>query len=80
MAQNFYPLGGWTAPTPLYQESLEKYGVTNPFRDIIGNEKIYLIDNSIDSTVEYLQKHYDKNVKAVFVTQLGKYKVYKIEN
>lgn len=80
MAQNFYPLGGWTAPTPLYQESLEKYGVTNPFRDIIGNEKIYLIDNSIDSTVEYLQKHYDKNVKAVSVTQLGKYKVYKIEN
>ena len=80
MGRNLYPLGGWASATPLYQETLKEYGVTNPFRDIIGNEKIYIIDNSISNTLEYIQKHYDKDAKAVLVSELGAYKIYQIES
>lgn len=79
MGKNLYPLGGWASATPLYQETLKEYGVTNPFRDIIGNEKIYIIDNGIDNTLEYIHTHYDKNAKAVLVSELGAYKIYRIE-
>lgn len=79
MGKNLYPLGGWASATPLYQKTLQEYGVTNPFRDIIGNEKIYIIDNGIDNTLEYVHTHYDKNAKAVLVSELGAYKIYRIE-
>ena len=79
MADNLYPLGGWTANTPVYTEVLEKYGVTNPFRDMIGNEKVYLVDKEIDRTMDYLHTYYDADAEAEEVTQNGKTGIYQIQ-
>lgn len=71
-------LGGWVANTEVCQKVLENYGVTNPYRDMIGNDKIYLIDKSIDRTMEYLRTYYDKDAEAKIVGKYGKQKIYQI--
>ena len=79
IGDNQFPLGGWTANTPTYLSVLERYGVENPFRDMIGNERIYLIDNNIELTMKYIRKWYDKDAEAALVKKTGSWQVYKIE-
>lgn len=78
IGDNMYPLGGWTAQTPTYMRVLDRYGVTNPFRDMIGNDSIYLIDDDIGLTMEYIHTWYDADAKAAEVNTIGRFKVYQI--
>ena len=78
LGDNMFPLGGWTAQSEPYMAVLDKYDVYNPFRDIINNDKIYIVDIDIDLTMEYINNWYDENAKAVFVKNLGPYEVYKV--
>lgn len=80
MGSNTYPLGGWTAQTPLYLSVLDKYEIENPFRDMINNEKVYLIDGDIDSTMNYVHMWYDAEAEAVLVKTLGNYSIYQIQS
>lgn len=79
MAENICPLGGWTAITPLYRQAAERYGITNPIRDVIGNEKAYLVTGDIDLMMEYIQTHYDQGAKAEIIHDFGKYKAYAVQ-
>lgn len=79
MADNMFPLGGWTANTPVYMRVLDKYGVTNPFRDMIGNEDIYLVDKEIEKTMKYLHTYYDRDAEAIEVSKNGKTGIYQIK-
>ena len=64
VASNTCVLGGWPAGSPSYVAALEQYGVENPYRDAINNEKVYWIDNHIDWTIAYLHEYYDDSVRA----------------
>lgn len=75
---NQHTLGGWAANTPPYMTILDKYNIGNPFRDMIDNETVYLIDDDIDLTVDYFHVWYDENISAEFIKKLGPYKVYQI--
>ena len=77
---NIYPLGGWMAQTETCRVVLDKYGVSNPFcfRDMIDNEKVYLVDNDIDLTLAYIQRWYEKKARAVKVKKMGRYNIYRI--
>lgn len=79
IGDNQFALGGWTAHTPVFMDVLKKYGVDNPFRDMIGNDKVYLVDNHIELTMKYVRKWYDKNAEAVEVKEIGPWHVYTIE-
>lgn len=79
MADNLYPLGGWTAQTPVYTEVLDRYGVSNPFRDMIDNEKVYLVDKDIECTVQYLNTYYDTGAEAIELQKIGKTGIYQIK-
>ncbi|HCI74199.1 MAG TPA: hypothetical protein DHV42_06645 [Lachnospiraceae bacterium] len=65
VASNMGVLGGWPAGSPAYQAALAQYGVTNPYRDCINNEKVYLIDNDINLTLNYIREYYDMKAQAV---------------
>jgi hypothetical protein len=80
IGDNMYPLGGWTVQSVPYMSVLDKYHVDNPFRDMINNENIYLIDNDIDLTLSYLRKWYDADAEAVLVNKIGQYSVYRIQS
>ena len=74
-----YTLGGWAARTTSYMGILERYGIENPYRDMIGNEKVYLIDDDIDLTMDYIHTYYDEKAEAVLVSEIGSLKIYQIK-
>ncbi len=78
VAQNILSLGGWPALTPGYRELMETYGISNPYRDMIGNEDVYLVDRDIDTTLKYIHKYYDKSAQAVLVSEYPGCKVYQV--
>ena len=65
---------------PLWQKKMAEYDVVNPYRDLIDQEHVYLVDNKIDLTVKYIQKHYQKNVEAELVKEAGYLQVYQIKS
>lgn len=78
IAQNMFTLGGWPAMTPTCMSILERYGVSNPYRDMIGNDQIYLVDDEINRTLKYIRTYYEADAEAELVNEIGDYKVYQI--
>ena len=58
-------LGGFDCGHPTIMDNLRLYGVENPYRDCIGNERVYLIEDDIELTLRYLREHYDPGARAV---------------
>ena len=71
-------LGGWICSVPVQLDVLEKYGVRNPYRDMIDNDRVLLVDNHIEETLRYLQAYYAPDVKAEEVRKYGQIRVYRI--
>lgn len=46
---------------------------------MIGNKKVYLIDDNIQLTLDYIRQNYDQNAEAVFVKTLGNVDLYQIQ-
>ena len=76
---NISPLGGWGTNAPFSQYVLNVYQVGNPFRDVVDNPNIYLIDNyHINEIVAYIQRHYNENAYARLVKQVDGASIYHI--
>ena len=65
-------LGGFDCLHPTIMENLAGYGVENPFRDCVGNPKVYLIEDNIDLTLQYIREHYDPKATARLVEPLSR--------
>ncbi len=80
--ENILSLGEWTTISPLVLSTMEKYGVTNPFKDIIDNEKIYLFihkdDEMLDRIMAHIQNYHDKDAKLEKVKEIEDYIVYHV--
>jgi hypothetical protein len=57
-------LGGFDCLHPAIMENLALYGVENPFRDAVGNSKVYIIEDDIDLTLQFIHEHYDPHARA----------------
>ena len=75
---NVLYLGGWAAYTAAFMDTMQAYDISNPFRDLIGNEQLRLVDNDIEMTMTYLRENYDPGAAYEAVGELGKYTIYKI--
>lgn len=80
LLDNLYWLGGWECRTPGIIEKMEEHGIVNPYRDMINNDRVYLIDNQIDLTLAYIRQYYDRDAEAVFVRTLGNVDLYQIKS
>jgi hypothetical protein len=59
---NYYVMGGWTVNTPITNQVLRNYGVENPYRDAIDNDKVYIVDTENPKLLErYIQDNYNEN-------------------
>ena len=78
--RNYYTLGGWETYSPTKLRVLNLYGVQNPFKDIVNNKNIYLIDNRdrIDTKVAYIRAHYDANAQSALIKQFGENNIYTV--
>ena len=63
-ASNMAVLGGWPSGSIPYKTTLRKYGIENPYRDCVNNEKVLLIDNDINTTINYIHEYYDMDARA----------------
>ena len=57
-------MGGWDFGNPAILDVLSRYGVENPYRDIVGNDKVYMIEDDIEATMEYIHDYYDPDATA----------------
>lgn len=78
LLDNVYWFGGWECRTPGYTRAMEAHGIINPYRDVVNNETIYLVDENIDLTLKYIRQYYAENAEAVFVKTIGNVDVYQI--
>lgn len=78
LLDNVYWFGGWECRTPGYTGAMEVHGIINPYRDVVNNENIYLVDDNIDLTLKYIRQYYAENAEAVFVKTIGNVDVYQI--
>lgn len=67
---NLCPLGGWEYKTPVINTVLERFDITNPYRDLINNSQVLVADSDVSATLDYLHTHYDPNVSAYEVKQI----------
>ena len=70
--------GEWWENPEQGLDVLEEYGVRNPYRDMIDNDRVLLVDNHIGETLRYLQAYYAPDVKAEEVRKYGQIRVYRI--
>ncbi len=79
LLDNICWLGGWEINTAPCRNVLDQYGIRNPYKDMVGNENVRLIDNNIELTMRYIRTYYNENAKAVCVGKIGSCKIYQIE-
>lgn len=71
-AKNIFYSGGWTSKMPLTEAILDKYGISNPYKDCLNNKNAYVIDEmDSERTLKYIQRHYNENAKRYLVKQVG---------
>ncbi len=71
--------------TNYYDNKLKKFGIANPYRDIVNNDSLCFIDDSaspqIDMLCEYAHKWYYSQYSAVEadkITNIGNFVIYKL--
>lgn len=76
---NSYVMGGWRYGAPFTEQIKEGYGVKNPFRDVIDNPRIYMVnDYYMSSTMKYIQEHYCEEARAQLLKEIGGHCFYNI--
>ena len=64
-------LGGWDCNHPAIMDILSRYGISNPYRDLVGNEHAYIIEDNIDLTLAHIHEFYDADASAEQVQPLS---------
>lgn len=77
---NILSLGGWTVMMPDELAIMDKFGITNPFRDTVNHKDIYFISNEtyMKRILTYVRDHYYPDAKLKACRKLGDLYVYKI--
>lgn len=71
-------MGGWEINHPIVNVE-EQYGISNPWRECVDSEKIYIIDSTgIDSKLEFIRQRYCTTARAIQTDEIHGFKVYKI--
>ena len=78
-SENLYPLGGWRYNTPLTNYQLQRYGLDNPYRNLVSDH-IYLIADSsyyVNLIKQYMEDHYYSNINVNLEKIIDGYYFYK---
>ncbi|MBQ9686715.1 MAG: hypothetical protein IJV41_09280 [Oscillospiraceae bacterium] len=80
-ADRLVHIGGWSMHHPVIEALLQSWGIENPYRDLVNNDSVYLIDNDIDRTLAYLRFAYYPDAAAELLQPLSDetgYRIYRI--
>ena len=80
--ENEVSTGGWSTLSPYQMERLAKFGMTNPVKDLIDNDKAFYVGNArLDELKEYYNKWYgddDSDIEFILVDTVGEKKIWRI--
>lgn len=81
--KNLISFGGWTVKHPLNEELKNRYGIKNTYKDLINNDKAYILvhnDDDLLSVMTYINDNYDANAQCILVKDFNtdNYKAYKV--
>lgn len=80
--ENEVSTGGWSTLSPYQMERLASFGMTNPVKDLINNEKAYYVGNArLDELKQYYNKWYgsgDSDIEFIPVDTVGGKKIWRI--
>lgn len=71
MSDKLIPLGGWMAEYPPITQLMLEYGVTNPYKDCVGNDGVYVLFYDIELFMRYVNETYAPDARAVQVEPLS---------
>lgn len=79
ITSNHYVLGGWGYKMPQGNAVLEKYQILNPFREIVDNPDVYLVDNlNVEQKVDYIRRHYNEDAYASWAKYINGVSVFRV--
>ena len=64
-------IGGWLTQNPIVARTMADYGIVNPYRDIVGKDNVFIIDDDIDLTIRFISEYYDPAASAELVEPLS---------
>lgn len=65
--------GSWGTKSPYIMDKLAAYGMTNPIKDLIDNDRARFIGNkNVKNLTAYLNKWYGKDGKKIYFEEVGK--------
>ena len=70
-AEKLLLLGGWSMGHPEIKAILDRWGIENPYRDMVNREDVCLIDHDIDRTLAYLRQSYYPDAAAERIEPLS---------
>ena len=75
-------LGEWVTGAPIVSETGKRFGVVNPYRDAVNNDKAYFLvqngDRNFDQILKHIKTNYYENAEAIVVNTIENYTVYRI--
>ena len=77
---NTYWLGEWLTRSPIYNEILDEYDLSNPFRDAVDNDVVYMVSNDfyMSRLLRYVKEHYCPTVETEVVETTGELIVFRL--
>ena len=73
---NIITLGGWATKSIPYMTVFQRYGIENPYRDMIDNERVRLVADSPERVLTYLHDYYDADCTAEKIGTIGDHNLY----
>ena len=64
-------LGDWCVMHPNIAATMAEYGIVNPYEDVVGSDRAYLVVDDIAVTMAYINKNYDPQARAELVEPLS---------
>lgn len=75
--ENIVWLGGWETNMVTTNRRLHNYGITNPFRDAVDHDAVYVIGKSVTRIEKYIQEHYAPDAEAKKVDEINDFTIYR---
>ena len=64
-------LGDWCVMHPNIAATMAEYGIVNPYEDVVGSDRAYLVVDDLEVTMAYINKHYAPEARAELVEPLS---------
>lgn len=71
------PLGDWTYGQPYYTGFLERIGHSNPIRDLVEKDNVFIMDNG-RYIINFLREHYGSDIELVESGEINGATAYKV--